>query len=174
MNDYEMDEIVQRDFAARVDRRGPFPFASIGIWVRPRHVLKNHSIYTVSTLITKTPFELTAWKGFGKESLRNVREALATERLHLKDDGDWLRAYAVDCGDKFGSKPTVPNRFFFDRDCAGHWYMVRTNFRAEWQSWMAIDTEDERRWKIPPYATPINTGPQFIEFENPKEWRPTT
>jgi hypothetical protein len=58
--------------------------------------------------------------------------------------------------------------FFLDQDNSSHWYVVPASKHDEWWAWLKLDSEDERSWESPEWATRINGGPCDILF---KEWR---
>ena len=60
-----------------------------------------------------------------------------------------------------------PPRYFLDHDASGHWYIVESSHRGQWCTWNKLDHNDPASWVVPPYARPIGTHINRIEFENP-------
>ena len=65
-------------------------------------------------------------------------------------------------------KPGDGIRFFLDRDNSGHLYVVRAERRAEWNTWLSYDDEDERGWDTPEFAQRVNGSEARVTFENPE------
>jgi len=68
------------------------PISELELSVRANNCLAWANIKTVRELTIKTEKELLAYKGFGRESLRNVKEQLAYRGLYLGiylDDEDY-------------------------------------------------------------------------------------
>ena len=55
------------------------------------------------------------------------------------------------------------SRFFLAQDNDCHWYMVEAIWRGEWEEWLESGSDE-----VPQYATPLGSGPQWVEFENPE------
>jgi DNA-directed RNA polymerase subunit alpha len=65
-----------------------FPIEELELGVRSYNCLKRVGIETIGDLITKTETELAAIPNFGKKSIEEVKETLATHGLNLRgDDG---------------------------------------------------------------------------------------
>lgn len=58
--------------------------------------------------------------------------------------------------------------FFFGRDNSGHWYLVPTKIRDQWNQWTDLDEDNEASWVVPEGATRVD-GPHRIIFSNPVE-----
>ena len=83
--------------AAAVDGGGPaepslahgmenFPIEELELGVRSYNCLKRVGIETIGDLVTKTENELAAIPNFGKKSIEEVKETLATHGLTLRGD----------------------------------------------------------------------------------------
>lgn len=57
----------------------------------------------------------------------------------------------------------ITTRFFLSSPDGDHWYVVPCDHAAAWEKWCAIPEDDERRWKVPRYATQVD-GPHVITF----------
>jgi DNA-directed RNA polymerase subunit alpha len=65
-----------------------FPIEELELGVRSYNCLKRVGIETIGDLVTKTETELAAIPNFGKKSIEEVKETLATHGLNLRgDDG---------------------------------------------------------------------------------------
>ena len=65
-----------------------FPIEELELGVRSYNCLKRVGIETIGDLVTKTEDELAAIPNFGKKSIEEVKETLATHGLNLRgDDG---------------------------------------------------------------------------------------
>ena len=49
-----------------------------------------------------------------------------------------------------------------DNDC--HWYIIPTDKQEEWDEWLEIDSDDEKSWNVPTFASGIDS-PEEIEFD---------
>lgn len=58
--------------------------------------------------------------------------------------------------------------FFIDSDSDSHWYVIPVEYEQEWSDWCDIDTDDERSWSPPEFATPIGGSPNRVRFT---DWR---
>lgn len=58
------------------------------------------------------------------------------------------------------------DRFFLDRDCDAHWYIVRAECRTEWEQWINLPEDDEAGWEEPWFAYRVGGNPSNIEFSN--------
>jgi DNA-directed RNA polymerase subunit alpha len=63
-----------------------FPIEELELGVRSYNCLKRVGIETIGDLVSKTENELAAIPNFGKKSIEEVKETLATHGLHLKGD----------------------------------------------------------------------------------------
>lgn len=60
----------------------------------------------------------------------------------------------------------------------GDWYLVKADYRAEWEAWLALDRDpkahydpvevDEAAWDVPGYAQEIGGAPNQITFSSPR------
>jgi len=57
--------------------------------------------------------------------------------------------------------------YFLDQDSDGHWYLVRVDFRAEWNEWMGLDPEDKLSWSHPHFAEQLGGHPNQVTFIRP-------
>lgn len=57
------------------------------------------------------------------------------------------------------------NRFFFDTDSDGHWYVVSAAYREQWGEWQALDGDDEAAWSVPDFAIRLEYHPSLYSFE---------
>jgi len=65
-----------------------FPIEELELGVRSYNCLKRVGIETIGDLVTKTENELAAIPNFGKKSIEEVKETLATHGLNLRgEDG---------------------------------------------------------------------------------------
>src|SRR6478752_7362833 len=94
----KMDEFRQVDGGVAGDGAGPetalangmenFPIEELELGVRSYNCLKRVGIETIGDLVMKTENELAAIPNFGKKSIEEVKETLATHGLRLRgDDG---------------------------------------------------------------------------------------
>lgn len=60
------------------------------------------------------------------------------------------------------------NRYFFDQDNDGHWYLVCATNRKQWNKWLELDSDDSKAWKAPAYARELGSHPNSVTFENPR------
>jgi len=58
-------------------------------------------------------------------------------------------------------------RFFISSDNDGHCYIVPLPKATEWQEWVDLDDDDERKWTAPEYAMGVD-DPSTVTFTNPK------
>jgi DNA-directed RNA polymerase subunit alpha len=63
-----------------------FPIEELELGVRSYNCLKRVGIETIGDLVTKTESELAAIPNFGKKSIEEVRETLATHGLELREE----------------------------------------------------------------------------------------
>jgi DNA-directed RNA polymerase subunit alpha len=63
-----------------------FPIEELELGVRSYNCLKRVGIETIGDLVSKTENELAAIPNFGKKSIEEVKETLATHSLTLRDD----------------------------------------------------------------------------------------
>lgn len=56
-------------------------------------------------------------------------------------------------------------KYFLDQDDSGHWYLVESAHRADWESWLELDEDDKVSWDPPEFAIRIGGGPQQIDFD---------
>src|ERR687885_737910 len=63
-----------------------FPIEELELGVRSYNCLKRVGIETIGDLVTKTETELAAIPNFGKKSIEEVKETLATHGLNLRGD----------------------------------------------------------------------------------------
>jgi DNA-directed RNA polymerase subunit alpha len=63
-----------------------FPIEELELGVRSYNCLKRVGIETIGDLVTKTEGELAAIPNFGKKSIEEVKETLATHGLTLRGD----------------------------------------------------------------------------------------
>ncbi|MDQ3889530.1 MAG: DNA-directed RNA polymerase subunit alpha [Actinomycetota bacterium] len=63
-----------------------FPIEELELGVRSYNCLKRVGIETIGDLVTKTENELAAIPNFGKKSIEEVRETLATHGLELREE----------------------------------------------------------------------------------------
>ena len=63
-----------------------FPIEELELGVRSYNCLKRVGIETIGDLVTKTEAELAAIPNFGKKSIEEVKETLATHGLNLRGD----------------------------------------------------------------------------------------
>jgi DNA-directed RNA polymerase subunit alpha len=65
-----------------------FPIEELELGVRSYNCLKRVGIETIGDLVSKSENELAAIPNFGKKSIEEVKETLATHGLRLRgDDG---------------------------------------------------------------------------------------
>jgi len=65
-----------------------FPIEELELGVRSYNCLKRVGIETIGDLVTKTENELAAIPNFGKKSIEEVKETLATHGLNLRGGGE--------------------------------------------------------------------------------------
>jgi DNA-directed RNA polymerase subunit alpha len=92
----KMDEFRQVDGGVAGDGAGPetalangmenFPIEELELGVRSYNCLKRVGIETIGDLVMKTENELAAIPNFGKKSIEEVKETLATHGLRLRGD----------------------------------------------------------------------------------------
>lgn len=58
----------------------------------------------------------------------------------------------------------MTQRYFLAQDNDSHWYVVQANRRKEWDDWCEIDSDDERAWTAPEFATAVGGAPSMITF----------
>jgi len=63
-----------------------FPIEELELGVRSYNCLKRVGIETIGDLVTKTEGELAAIPNFGKKSIEEVKETLATHGLNLRGE----------------------------------------------------------------------------------------
>ena len=63
-----------------------FPIEELELGVRSYNCLKRVGIETIGDLVTKSEGELAAIPNFGKKSIEEVKETLATHGLNLRGD----------------------------------------------------------------------------------------
>ena len=63
-----------------------FPIEELELGVRSYNCLKRVGIETIGDLVTKTETELAAIPNFGKKSIEEVKETLATHGLNLRGE----------------------------------------------------------------------------------------
>jgi DNA-directed RNA polymerase subunit alpha len=63
-----------------------FPIEELELGVRSYNCLKRVGIETIGDLVTKTEAELAAIPNFGKKSIEEVKETLATQGLTLRGE----------------------------------------------------------------------------------------
>ena len=63
-----------------------FPIEELELGVRSYNCLKRVGIETIGDLVMKTENELAAIPNFGKKSIEEVKETLATHNLYLRGD----------------------------------------------------------------------------------------
>jgi DNA-directed RNA polymerase subunit alpha len=63
-----------------------FPIEELELGVRSYNCLKRVGIETIGDLVTKTENELAAIPNFGKKSIEEVKETLATHGLTLRGE----------------------------------------------------------------------------------------
>ena len=63
-----------------------FPIEELELGVRSYNCLKRVGIETIGDLVSKTENELAAIPNFGKKSIEEVKETLATHGLNLRGD----------------------------------------------------------------------------------------
>lgn len=51
-----------------------------------------------------------------------------------------------------------------DNDC--HWYVIPVDRFDDWGEWCEIDSEDERAWTPPEYATEVGGAPSLVHFSS--------
>lgn len=65
-----------------------------------------------------------------------------------------------------------PERYFFDRDDSGHWYMIPEKLRSEWVRLMKVAERDDVSC-LPEWdqfeSCRLGGGINYITFENPIE-----
>jgi len=59
-------------------------------------------------------------------------------------------------------------RHYLARDNDLHWYVIPAGQRDEWEAFLGIDSEDERAWQVPEWATPVGGSPSLVTFTNPE------
>src|SRR5207247_10973544 len=95
-----------------------FPIEELELGVRSYNCLKRVGIETIGDLVMKSETELAAIPNFGKKSIEEVKETLATHGLRLRgDDGG-----GAECG------TTVP---------AGSWAATPRTARRCTRTWRA-------------------------------------
>lgn len=69
-------------------------------------------------------------------------------------------------------EPSAPDgsiRYFLDRDNSGHWYLVESARREQWEMWCNFDEDNPAAWEAPPFARRIGGAPARVSFLLPVE-----
>jgi len=53
-----------------------------------------------------------------------------------------------------------------DNDC--HWYVIPSDRRKHWSTWLELDSEDEEAWDVPEFAEAVGGSHTLVKF---KEYR---
>ena len=61
-----------------------------------------------------------------------------------------------------------PQRYYLDTDNDSHWYLIPEEYRADWETFLSLDSEDEHSWNVPAYARELGGGPNQVTFECPQ------
>jgi hypothetical protein len=59
-------------------------------------------------------------------------------------------------------------RYFLMSDNDGHWYVVKEQYRKQWEEWLDLDSEDERAWTPPGFAMSLGCSPTCVTFTDPQ------
>lgn len=54
--------------------------------------------------------------------------------------------------------------WFLSRDGDGHWFVIPTHRRNDWNEWRNLDEDNEQFNIVPDFAVPINGMPERVEF----------
>ena len=60
-------------------------------------------------------------------------------------------------------------RYFLSMDSSFHWYIVPVSRSLEWETWNALDDDDESGWETPPYARRIGGAVSRVTFLDPRD-----
>ena len=85
---YRPDRLARRALLEqpRDRRRGSIDVEELELGVRSYNCLKRVGIETIGDLVMKSENELAAIPNFGKKSIEEVKETLATQGLNLRGD----------------------------------------------------------------------------------------
>lgn len=56
-------------------------------------------------------------------------------------------------------------KYHLDTDNSGHWYIIPTDKRKDWDKFVNLDENNTESWNTPKWAKPINGAPQEISFD---------
>ena len=79
-------EDIAPEQASGADAMENFPIEELELGVRSYNCLKRVGIETIGDLVSKSENELAAIPNFGKKSIEEVKETLATQGLSLRGD----------------------------------------------------------------------------------------
>jgi len=57
-------------------------------------------------------------------------------------------------------------RYILVRDNDSHWYVIPCDMTEQWESWLSIDSDDERSWEAPEFAEIVGGSPSLVTFSN--------
>lgn len=60
----------------------------------------------------------------------------------------------------------MSRRYFLDQDDDGHWYVVPTDKRVQWEQWFGSDDYDTGL--VPEFAIELGHDPSLVSFTDPE------
>lgn len=54
--------------------------------------------------------------------------------------------------------------YFLDQDGDGHWYIIPSNRRDDWLTWLETSEDEEMGWEEPDYVVRLGGHPNTVEF----------